>query len=66
MKEQKYFNNKPCEKIYKAMDKNGNAVYKVFWFNGTYTIEKGQAAIMNPIGNRDKFYKNLSSMYRAK
>ena len=66
MDAEKIFAGKPCKKIYKAMDINGNAVYKVFWPDGTTTIEKGYNAQVNAPNNRDKFYKSLSSLYRAK
>ena len=63
---EKNFAGKPCKKIYKAMDINGNAVYKIIWPDGSSTIERGYNAIINPISNYDKFYKSLSSLYRAK
>lgn len=41
--------------VYKAMDINGNGVYKVFYDDGTYEILKGSRAYERSLGDYDKF-----------
>ena len=41
--------------VYKAMDVNGNGVYKIFYDDGTYEILKGSKAYERSFGDYDKF-----------
>ena len=41
--------------VYKAMDINGNGVFKVFYDDGTYEILKGSRAYERSMGDYDKF-----------
>lgn len=41
--------------VYKAMDINGNGVYKIFYDDGTYEILKGSRAYERSLGDYDKF-----------
>lgn len=41
--------------VYKAMDINGNGVYKIFYDDGTYEILKGSKAYERSFGDYDKF-----------
>ena len=41
--------------VYKAMDINGNGVYKIFYDDGTYEILKGSRAYERGFGDYDRF-----------
>ena len=41
--------------VYKAMDVNGNGVYKIFYDDGTYEILKGSKAYERSFGDYDRF-----------
>ena len=47
-----------------AFDRNGNKVYKDFYNDGTYEYVKDDAT--RRLGQYDKWYKSMSSLYRSR
>jgi len=59
-------NGKKVLKLHKAMDVNGNGVWKIFYSDGTTEIARGSKYADQLPWFADKFYKSLSGLYQSK